>query len=223
MPALTTTFADALGMSNDGNTLVQALDYAGADHFVYKISLDNNPVAMPLKGEDLSTWLPISQGSTISATHGSHIGVAAVDANGKVLAFNDSTAVSVPYVHALKVASRALKASVDFSSVSNIVLNGQTVDLVNIRLLGSDYNAKLNKNTVVVELQKDIDAVYNGTNYSGLTFTVTVGTAGSRDGKLMITSNSGEANASVSLIGSPEETGVNLLGLNVTSEEFSAN
>lgn len=135
-PALTAlAFADATGLANDGKTLLQTVTFAGANHFVYKVSADSNPVSTPLTGDDLSAWNTIAQGGTIPATNGKHIGIAAVDVNGKCLAFTDKTSIAVNYIPAAHAVATSLSiSSFDFSSINKTITISDGTSVATIAL-----------------------------------------------------------------------------------------
>ena len=80
--------------SNDTNTIIKlgVLSDAG-DTFVYKISDDDSAVPTPNAGDDLSLWTPVTNGTSITAANGKHIGVAEVK-NNIAVQFSDATAVT---------------------------------------------------------------------------------------------------------------------------------
>lgn len=101
---------------------------------------------------------------------------------------------------AVKTADTALGASVDFATdigVNDLVLNTQNVALTNVKLLGDNYDAAGNVQSVIDALQADINAVYNGVALGGVTFTVGQDGAGA----LTITSSNTGIAAEVNLTG----------------------
>ena len=78
--------------STTGDTKIATLPALGtvadADHFEYKLSTDSNPVPTPFVGDVYSGTIYVADSDIVAAT-GKHIGVAALDSAGKVLAFVD--------------------------------------------------------------------------------------------------------------------------------------
>ncbi|MET3288068.1 UNVERIFIED_CONTAM: hypothetical protein ABID98_000638 [Brevibacillus sp. OAP136] len=89
------TFTDGTGDAVTGKTKITlgAPSVAG-NTFVYLISTDGNAVPTPAVGYDASGWTDVADQEEITAAHGTHIGVAEVDASGKVVQFTDKTAVA---------------------------------------------------------------------------------------------------------------------------------
>ncbi len=74
-----------------------------------------------------------------------------------------------------KIADNPLTNPTDFATkASSITLNGVEILLTNVKGLGDGIDAVTNENAVVTALQADIDAVYDGTSYNGVTFKVDV-------------------------------------------------
>ncbi|BAH07796.1 hypothetical protein [Clostridium kluyveri] len=200
------TFADALGAGNDGNTQITlGAPSVSGNTFVYKISSDANAVPAPGIGTDVSSWTAIVNNGVIAADNGRHIGVAEVDASGKIVQFSDATAVTVAYVvatPAVKTADNILGSSVAFDTATKITIAGTDVTLTNVAALGGTYDAASNINSVVSALQSDIDATALNGNY----------TVSQSSTKLVITSTATGATAEVNLTGSDTATGATLLG-----------
>ena len=80
--------------TNDTNTIITLGAPTDAGNtFVYKISDDNNAVPAPNVGDDLNTWIKVTNGTSITAANGKHIGVAEVN-NNMAVQFSDAAAVT---------------------------------------------------------------------------------------------------------------------------------
>ena len=101
---------------------------------------------------------------------------------------------------AAKTAQNAAQAGseADYTGdIGDFVLNGQTIDLEALGALEGSEDTPLTINAIAEALQSDINAVFNGTDHDGVTFTV------SHDsGVLTITSSDDGASSVVDLSGS---------------------
>jgi putative cell wall-binding protein len=87
---------DAVGTDSAGKT---QFNFSGVtkinvtDIFKYIISTTGSAVPTPKVGDDLSSWTTSIDGTTVTVTDGTHIGIAEVDDTGKAVRFVDKTAV----------------------------------------------------------------------------------------------------------------------------------
>ncbi|MDA3853890.1 MAG: S-layer homology domain-containing protein [Bacteroidales bacterium] len=96
-PALAGGLSFDLIIKDSTNTaIVLGAPSVGGNTFVYLISSDENAVATPNVGDNLSEWTTVEDGGSITAANGKHIGVAEVDGSSLAVQFSDATAVTTP-------------------------------------------------------------------------------------------------------------------------------
>lgn len=86
------TFAD--DDSNDTNSILTLPAPDVGNSFVYKISGDNNPVTTPDVGSDLSSWTPVTNGTSITVANQKNVGIAEVDSCNLAVKFVNLQAVT---------------------------------------------------------------------------------------------------------------------------------
>jgi hypothetical protein len=89
-------FTDVVGTINNGISMIHlGSPSVSGNTFRYKISSNANPVPLPLVGDNVSLWQPITNNGTISVIDGQYVGVAEVDPTNKVIQFSNAKAVVI--------------------------------------------------------------------------------------------------------------------------------
>ncbi|WP_217595660.1 S-layer homology domain-containing protein, partial [Cohnella sp. GbtcB17] len=91
---LTVTSTDPTGASNDSKTKIEAMPAPATGHKLVYYNFGAGPVTIPNVGDTLLTYENLPSDGLVSAANGDKIGVAEVDAAGKVVHFGQTTAVS---------------------------------------------------------------------------------------------------------------------------------
>ncbi|MBU8713634.1 hypothetical protein [Brevibacillus parabrevis] len=186
-------FSDATGQANDGKTSVAlpAVSVPG-NSFVYKLSADSNAVPTPNIGDSTIGWTPVTNGSTITATHGQHIGVAEVGIDGKVVKFVDNTAVVIDYIDAVAATVTATDAPVLTTNLSG------KMAFILVTVDGASYTADLatwDGSGDADALKAAIEAATTGSVTLDTVANVTV----DGNGKIVITSKTAGATSTVAV------------------------
>ncbi|MDI4644253.1 DUF4073 domain-containing protein [Cohnella hashimotonis] len=89
---LTVTSTDPAGSSNDGKTKIEATPIPATGHKLVYFNFGTGTVTIPNVGDTLPTYENLPNDGLVTAANGDNIGVAEVDANGKVVHFGQTTA-----------------------------------------------------------------------------------------------------------------------------------
>jgi hypothetical protein len=204
-PSLTgVSITDATGSTVNGQSVVNLPTAGTGNSFKYLVSSGSSAVPTPRVGDDVSAWLTVANGDTITVANGKDVGVAEVNASNQVVKFVNVVAANAGHVaatSAVKTADAAVNLTTDFTANSgSLVVNTVDVDLTNVQLLNGS-TTPLTVATIITALQADLDAVYNGTLNGLVTFTVEEGTAANA-GKLVIKNDATGSTSTVDLTGS---------------------
>ncbi|MDI4644252.1 S-layer homology domain-containing protein [Cohnella hashimotonis] len=103
---LTVTSTDPTGAVNDGKTKLEAAEIQPSGNKLMYRNFATDAVVVPNVGDTLTGYTDLPSGGLIAAANGDKIGVAEVDADGKVARYGSTTAVSAnepvvetPYVN----------------------------------------------------------------------------------------------------------------------------
>ncbi|MFD2328353.1 S-layer homology domain-containing protein [Cohnella sp. GCM10020058] len=91
---LTVTSTDPSGAANDGKTKIVVAEIQPNGYKLVYRNFGTNTVVVPNVGDTLTGYSDLPSGGLIAAANGDKIGVAEVDADGKVLRYGSTTAVS---------------------------------------------------------------------------------------------------------------------------------
>ncbi|MDG0792228.1 DUF4073 domain-containing protein [Cohnella ginsengisoli] len=90
---LTVAAGDPSGASNDGKTKIEVGGMLPEGHKLMYVNFGSGTVVVPKVGDTLTGYDELPSNGLIPATDGDKVGVAEVDADGKVVRFGDATAV----------------------------------------------------------------------------------------------------------------------------------
>ncbi|MFC5404810.1 S-layer homology domain-containing protein, partial [Cohnella soli] len=90
---LTITSSDPSGSANDGKTRITVTPAADGAHRLVYFNFGSDPVDVPNVGDTLSNYLNVPSDRMILAANGDKIGIAEVDAQGRVVRFGQTTAI----------------------------------------------------------------------------------------------------------------------------------
>ncbi|MDG0814533.1 DUF4073 domain-containing protein [Cohnella rhizosphaerae] len=89
---LTVTSTDPTGAENDGKTKIDVTETVPSGHKLVYLNLGTGTVVVPNVGDTLSGYTDLPNDGLVTAANGDKIGVAEVDAAGKVVHFGQTTA-----------------------------------------------------------------------------------------------------------------------------------
>ena len=123
---------DVNGANGDGKSVVK-LPLAGT--FKYLISVDSNVVPTPNVGDATPGWKSVLANDEITVANGKNVGVAEVDAVGKVVKFVNVVAVNVDHIAAISGQYIGAVAFIDDAAVVTAV--GGTAKLFTVEIDGA--------------------------------------------------------------------------------------
>lgn len=136
------SFSDAIGSEDNGKTKISLPAPSAGNNYKYIISSNDQPIQAVLIGQNVSNWINVYDGATISTENSKNIGVAEVTADGRAVRFGNGVAVVINESREL-TGGVTFKAGTgyEFNSKTQIVLGQPSVSTNKFKYIISSTNA----------------------------------------------------------------------------------